>query len=121
MSELDPKRIALIVAKPGRRGAQTGDSVSTGYFLTGDLVLTAGHVADRPDWNIRVRAEIDPPEKDQWSHAKPLWIGDVDVDAMLLPQTASSGSGSRRCSIRTKTAGPGSRLQASRGSGRPGQ
>ncbi len=84
MSELDPKRIALIVAKPGRRGAQTGDSVGTGYFLTGNLVLTAGHVADGPDWNFRVRADIDGPEKDQWSDAKPVWIGDVDVDAMLL-------------------------------------
>jgi hypothetical protein len=84
MSELDPDRIALVVAKPGRRGGQTGDSVGTGYFLTGNLVLTAGHVADEPDWAFRVRADIGGSEKDQWSDAKPVWIGDVDVDAMLL-------------------------------------
>jgi hypothetical protein len=84
MSELDPGRIALIVAKPGRRGAQTRESVGTGYFLTGNLVLTAGHVADEPDWNFRIRADIGGPEKDQWSDAEPVWKGDVGVDAMLL-------------------------------------
>ena len=86
MSEFDRTRIALIAARPERSGNQAAaaDSVGTGYFVTGDLVLTVRHVADRPDWAIRVRAETAPPGEDPWAPAKPLWIGDGDVDAMLL-------------------------------------
>lgn len=99
MSEFEPRRVALVVAKPQSHGDQAapgdaagesaGESLSTGYFLTGDLVLTAGHVADRPDgaFEVRafeVRAETAPAGESPWSSAKPLWIGDGDVDAMLL-------------------------------------
>ena len=84
MSELDPNRVALVVAKPGGRGARARESVGTGYFLTGNLVLTAGHVADGPDSTFRVRADTGRPEKDAWSDAKAVWIGNVDADAMLL-------------------------------------
>jgi hypothetical protein len=87
MSDFDPSRIALVVAEPG--GSATadkyGESVSTGYFLTSDLVLTVRHIADRPDWTFVVRAEIGgPEEKNRWSVATPQWIGAGDVDAMLL-------------------------------------
>jgi hypothetical protein len=86
MSEFDPGRIALVVARPKDHGAQasSGESISTGYFLTGDLVLTVRHVADRPDWTFSVRTEFGPPADGPWSDAKPVWIGDGDVDAMLL-------------------------------------
>jgi hypothetical protein len=81
MSQFDRTRIALVAAGPERSGNR---AVGTGYFLTGDLVLTVRHVVDRPDWAIRVRAETAPPGEDPWSPAKPLWKGDGDVDAMLL-------------------------------------
>lgn len=85
MSEFDPGRIALVVARPeDHTQARSGESVSTGYFLTGDLVLTVRHVADQPDWTFSVRAESGPSKEDPWSDAKPVWIGDGDVDAMLL-------------------------------------
>ncbi len=94
MSEFDRTRIALIAARPERSDNQAAaaDSVSTGYFLTGDLVLTVRHVADRPDWTIRVRAETAPPGEGPWSPAKPLWIGDGDVDAMLLRTNRQFGN-----------------------------
>src|SRR5579872_115088 len=97
MSEFDRGRVALVVAGPGRRGEQNAprenapESVSTGYFLTGDLVLTVSHVADRPDWTFDVRAETTPAGKSPWSAAKPVWIGDGDVDAMLLRTDRSFG------------------------------
>jgi hypothetical protein len=86
MSEFDPGRIALVVASPEDHGAAAtpAQRVTTGYFLTGDLVLTVRHAADRPDWTFRVRAESGPSEEGPWSDARPVWIGDGDVDAMLL-------------------------------------
>jgi hypothetical protein len=86
MNEFDRNRLALVVARPEDPGTAVPprESVSTGYFLTGGLVLTVRHVADRPDWTFNVRAETGPSEGDPWSYAKPLWIGDGDVDAMLL-------------------------------------
>lgn len=85
MSGFDPSRIALVKAKPKGRGAQDGESVGTGYFLRGDLVLTARHVADLlPDPAFRVRSEIGLSEADRWSDARPVWTGDGNVDAMLL-------------------------------------
>lgn len=85
MSEFDPGRIAMVVASPDEDGQATSAvSVSTGYFLTGDLVLTVRHVADRPDWTFRIRAESGPSPQGPWSDAKPVWIGVGDMDAMLL-------------------------------------
>jgi hypothetical protein len=59
--------------------------VATGYFLTGDLVLTTSHVAQGRDSTFSVRAEVGgPAEADHWSSATPQWIGAGHVDAMLL-------------------------------------
>ena len=61
------------------------ESVGTGYFLTGDLVLTARHLMEGPGWNSNVRAEVGgPAESDLWSSATPQWVGVGDVDAMVL-------------------------------------
>lgn len=89
MTEFDPLRVALVAAEPAEDSA-SGESVATGYFLTGDLVLTVGHVADRPDWTFRVRAEVGGPD-DHWSAAKPQWTGGSGVDAMLLRTTRQFG------------------------------
>src|SRR6266446_2250698 len=89
MSRLDHRRIALVVAKSTDGGASGRpiEEVGTGYFLTGDLVLTARHVADRPDCILSVRAEVGGSEEYRWSEAEPEWIGVGDVDAMLLRTT----------------------------------
>jgi hypothetical protein len=86
MSELDRNRVALVVAAPARSGAagESSESVGTGYFLTGDLVLTARHVGGGRDWEFRVRAEGGGSEEARWSPAEPCWVGAGDVDAMLL-------------------------------------
>jgi hypothetical protein len=83
MSELDRTRVALIVASPTDGGHR--ESVGTGYFLTGDLVLTVRHLAEGPDCTFNVRAEVGATtEAELWSTATPQWIGVGDVDAMLL-------------------------------------
>jgi hypothetical protein len=86
MAGLDRTRVALVVAGPvgGSMVQGSGEDVATGYFLTGDLVLTARHVADRPDRIFQVRADVDGAEEDRWSDAVPVWIGVGDVDALLL-------------------------------------
>jgi hypothetical protein len=93
MTRLDQNRIALVVARSTDGGApgRPHEEVATGYFLTGDLVLTARHVADRPDCTFSVRAEVGGPEEDRWSGAAPAWIGVGDVDAMLLRTTRRFG------------------------------
>ena len=94
MSRLDHSRIALVVAKSTDGGASGRpiEEVGTGYFLTGNLVLTARHVADRPDCFLSVRAEVDGAEECRWSDAVPKWIGVGDVDAMLLRTTRQFGN-----------------------------
>jgi hypothetical protein len=84
MSKFDRDRIALVEAKPAGDGGQRGQSVGTGYFLTGDLVLTARHIADREGWELSVRAEGEGPEEGRWQSAEPCWIGSDGTDAMLL-------------------------------------
>jgi hypothetical protein len=93
MSEFDDRRIAMVLAQPPGGGAegQAYGEVATGYFLTGDLVLTARHVADLPDRSFWVRAEVDGPESESWAKAFPAWTG-RDVDAMLLRTSRSFGS-----------------------------
>jgi hypothetical protein len=66
--------------------------VATGYFLTGDLVLTVRHVADRPDRVFDVRADVGGSEEDRWSEAQLVWTGVGDVDAMLLRTADSFGN-----------------------------
>lgn len=94
MSGLDHNRIALVVAEPadGDAVGLPSESVGTGYFLTGDLVLTARHIGDRPDCTFSVRAEVGGPEEERWSPATPIWKGvGGDVDAMLLRTARSYG------------------------------
>jgi hypothetical protein len=89
MAGLDPDRIALVVARSatGSDAGQSSVDVATGYFLTGDLVLTARHIADTPGSTFRVRSEVGADEPDHWSDAVPAWAGFGDVDAMLLRTT----------------------------------
>jgi hypothetical protein len=84
MSKFGRDRVALVEAKPAGDAAQGGPSTGTGYFLTGDLVLTARHIADREGWEFSVRAEGDGPEQGRWQSAEPCWIGSDGTDAMLL-------------------------------------
>ena len=93
MTRLDHNRIALVVATStdGAASGQPYEEVATGYFLTGDLVLTARHVGDRPDCAFSVRAEVGGLGEGPWSDAAPVWIGVGDVDAMLLRTTRRFG------------------------------
>ncbi|MGD9705180.1 MAG: hypothetical protein AB7Q42_22320 [Acidimicrobiia bacterium] len=92
MSGLDRQRIALVVAT-AQRGADgdAEESVATGYFLTGDLVLTARHVAELLDCVIQVRAEGDGPEASRWADATVVWRGEGDVDALVVRTTRRFG------------------------------
>jgi hypothetical protein len=93
MTGLDRRRIALVVAHPTDRDALIQSrKVATGYFLTGDMVLTVRHVADHPNCVFDVRADFGGPEESQWSEARSVWIGVGDVDAMLLRTTRSFGN-----------------------------
>jgi hypothetical protein len=94
MSGLDHNRVALVVAQPADSDApgRPSESVGTGYFLTGDLVLTTRHIGDRPDCTFSVRTEVGGQEKEHWSSATPVWNGvGGDVDAMLLRTARSYG------------------------------
>jgi len=84
MSEFDRNRIALVATEPPDTVGQRGQGVGTGYFLTGDLVLTARHVLGGEGWTFLVRAEGEAPEENLWSAARPCWIGADGTDAMLL-------------------------------------
>ena len=91
MSEFDRDRVALVEAKPPGDAGQSGLSTGTGYFLTGDLVLTAGHIAGREGWEFSVRAEGDGPEESRWQSAEPCWTGSEGTDAILLRTEAPVG------------------------------
>jgi hypothetical protein len=86
MSIINHSRIAMVVAKTANDGSsdRPTEEVATGYFLTGDLVLTASHVGDPSDSTFSIRADIDGPEESRWSDAEPQWVGVGDVDAMVL-------------------------------------
>lgn len=88
----DAKRIALVMAyDPATTDFATATpEVATGYFLTGDLVLTVRHVTDRRDAAFRVRSEVDSGYG-HFADAKPVWRGVGDVDALLLRTTAAFG------------------------------
>jgi hypothetical protein len=88
MSTFDSGRLALVVAKPERGGAE---EVATGYFLTGDLVLTVRH-AGALGSIFEVRCESGGTEEESWSPATIVWEGASGVDAMLLRTKKSFGT-----------------------------
>jgi hypothetical protein len=91
MTGWDSRRVALVVARtPGKDSSGSDSSVATGYFVTGDLVLTVGHVENGPNAVFQVRADVGGPEAEHWSDAKAIWRG-VGVDAVLLRTERSFG------------------------------
>ncbi len=91
MSTFDVGRLALIVAKP----EQGAEEVATGYFLTGDLVLTVRHVGTRGNV-FDVRCEAGGTGTESWSYdATVVWEGAGALDAMLLRTKRSFGSWER--------------------------
>jgi len=92
MSEFDRSRIALVVAHFTNLSTGPHEELSTGYFLTGELILTARHVAHRHDCTFSVRADIGGlKEADLWSDASLKWTGSSDVDAILLRTSRKFG------------------------------
>src|SRR4051812_49582196 len=84
MSTLDPRRVALVVAGAAAsspRGRR--ELVGTGYFLTEQLLLTAGHVVDGAA-TFEVRRAGDGPEEGLFHRASLAWRGPADLDAALL-------------------------------------
>ena len=73
----------MVVVRPTEEGGGP-EEVATGYFLTGDLVLTARHVAERPGCSVSVRAAVGGAEGVRWSAAEPVWTGGGGTDAMVL-------------------------------------
>src|SRR3954465_349312 len=88
MSTFDIDRLALVVAKMEQGGPE---EVATGYFLTGDLVLTVRH-AGAPGSAFEVRCESGGTEEESWSPATVVWEGVGGVDAMLLRTEKSLGT-----------------------------
>jgi len=88
MSTFDSGRLALVVAKSEHGDAE---EVATGYFLTGDLVLTVRH-AGALGSVFEVRCESGGTEKERWSRATVVWKGTGGVDAMLLRTERSFGT-----------------------------
>ena len=86
---LDHSRIALVTVKSKTDDTSSGpfEEVGTGYFLTGNLVLTARHVVTRPDCIVRVRGEVGGSDKYRWSEAEPQWIGASDVNNATVLRT----------------------------------
>jgi hypothetical protein len=93
MSRLNHGRIALVVAKTTNDSSsdRTIEEVGTGYFLTGNLVLTSSHVGDPSDSSYSIRAEIGGSEESRWSLAEPQWVGNGDINAMILRTTKHFG------------------------------
>jgi hypothetical protein len=81
MAGFDAERLALVLCGP---------SVATGYFLTGELVLTVRHVAAGDPWAgpYEVRCEVGA---EPFRGAEPIWVGRGAVDAMLLRVASSAG------------------------------
>ena len=92
MGGFDPRRLALVISSAAVHvGDEAGleERVATGYFLTGDLVLTARHVIEPADGVLRVRAE--GPDESLWAAASVVWTGEGDVDALLIRTARSFG------------------------------
>ena len=90
---MDTDRIALVLV-----GAADGrsETVASGYFLTGNLVLTARHAVTGSDVTLRVRAEVGgASEEAHWSDAKLVWSGGPTVDAALLRTRRTFGAWAR--------------------------
>jgi len=85
MGSIDKKRLALVRAIFKSNTGETTYKHGTGYFITKDLVLTAGHVLSPAPSEVKVRLEEPSDRKDPWLEAKasPVWE-DQKLDAALL-------------------------------------
>jgi hypothetical protein len=88
MSAFDIDRLALVVAKPEGHGAE---EVATGYFVTGDLVLTVRHAGGHGS-AFEVRCESGGTGQRSWSSATVVWEGTGGVDARLLRTKKAFGT-----------------------------
>ncbi len=92
MPAFDRQRLVLVVATSS--GDDQGDpheEVATGYLLTGDLVLTAAHVARRPGCSFEVRGLPQGTREAIWSNSVPVWKGADGIDALVLRTKRSFG------------------------------
>jgi TPR repeat protein len=71
---LDPQRVAEVWAPGGKT------SFGSGYLLTGDLVLTAGHVVD----GLKGPCEVRPLGADDWRSAEVIRLGGCDAALLKL-------------------------------------
>ncbi len=82
MAGLDGRRLALLQSTHSGSNERASYSIGTGYFLTGDIVLTASHVVPSDGVSkLEVRTEADGV----WRSAEPvaLWR-DTLLDAVLI-------------------------------------
>jgi tetratricopeptide (TPR) repeat protein len=76
---VDRARVMMIYADgPNGRG------VGSGYRITTDLVLTAGHVVVDYGLTIGDAVEILPLDKDRWCSGTVAWLGGTTMDAAVI-------------------------------------
>jgi len=85
MGGLDTKRLALVRTVFKNDEGEETYKHGTGYFVTKDLVLTAGHIFFPAPTDVRVRLEAPPDGKPPWLKANPspVWENQK-FDAALL-------------------------------------
>lgn len=84
MSGLDTNRLVLIRSTCKNNAGEEIYYHGTGYFVTKDLVLTAGHVLAAAPSEVKVRLEA-PPDGEPWRKADPVpvWLNQ-ELDVALL-------------------------------------
>jgi len=82
MAGLDTQRLVLVHSVIVDADGQEKCTLGTGYFVTGDLVLTASHVVSA---GIPTRVEVRVEDSAEWRCAEPepVWVNG-DIDAALI-------------------------------------